>query len=74
MNRSTLQTVMKNKKMNMNHLFKNLGRADITSIEAGADDSGRYLIDGVDTDDNYFYSTSNGQSMWQINFGLAYRF
>ncbi len=32
MNRSTLQTVMKNKKMNMNHLFKNLGRADITSL------------------------------------------
>ena len=31
-NRSTLQTVMKNKKMNMNHLFKNLGRADITSL------------------------------------------
>ena len=24
--------VMKNKKMNMNHLFKNLGRADITSL------------------------------------------
>ena len=32
MNKSTLQTVMKNKKMNMNHLFKNLGRADITSL------------------------------------------
>ena len=32
MNRSTLQTVMKNKKMNMNHLFKHLGRADITSL------------------------------------------
>ncbi len=31
-NRSTLQTVMKNKKMNMNNLFKNLGRADITSL------------------------------------------
>ena len=31
-NRSTLQTVMKNKKMNMNQLFKNLGRADITSL------------------------------------------
>ena len=31
-NRSTLQTVMKNKKINMNHLFKNLGRADITSL------------------------------------------
>ena len=31
-NRSTLQTVMKNKKMDMNHLFKNLGRADITSL------------------------------------------
>ena len=41
---------------------------------SGADDNGRYLIDGVDTDDSYFFSTSNGQSMWQINFGLAYRF
>ena len=31
-NKSTLQTVMKNKKMNMNSLFKNLGRADITYL------------------------------------------
>ncbi len=31
-NRSTLQTVMNNKKMNMNNLFKNLGKADITSL------------------------------------------
>ena len=31
-NRSTLQTVMKNKKINMNGLFKNLGKADITSL------------------------------------------
>ena len=31
-NRSTLQTVMKNKKMDMNSLFKNLGKADITSL------------------------------------------
>tara|TARA_Y100001970_G_scaffold283364_1_gene398279 strand:+ start:322 stop:1401 length:1080 start_codon:yes stop_codon:yes gene_type:complete len=31
-NRSTIQAVMKNKKINMNHLFKNLGRADITSL------------------------------------------
>ena len=31
-NKSTLQMVMKNKKINMNHLFKNLGRADITSL------------------------------------------
>ena len=31
-NRSTLQTVMKNKKINMNSLFKNLGRADITAL------------------------------------------
>ena len=40
----------------------------------GADSSGRYLVSGVDADDSYFFSTSNGQSMWQINFGLAYRF
>ena len=31
-NKSTLQTVMKNKKMKMNSLFKNLGRADITYL------------------------------------------
>ncbi len=32
MNKSTLQTVMGNKKINMKDLFKNLGRADITSL------------------------------------------
>ena len=31
-NRSTLQTVMKNKKMDINNLFKNLGESDITSL------------------------------------------
>ncbi len=31
-NKSTLQIVMKNKKMNMNTLFKNLGRTDITYL------------------------------------------
>ncbi len=31
-NKSTLQIVMKNKKINMNNLFKNLGRADITYL------------------------------------------
>ena len=31
-NRSTLQAVMKNKKININDLFKNLGKADITSL------------------------------------------
>ena len=31
-NKSTLQAVMKNKKMNMNLLFKNLGKVDITSL------------------------------------------
>ncbi len=31
-NKSTLQTVMKNKKMNLESLFKNLGRADITYL------------------------------------------
>ena len=32
LNKSTLQTVMKNKKTNINSLFKNLGRADITYL------------------------------------------
>ena len=31
-NKSTLQTVMKNKKMSMNNLLKNIGKADITSL------------------------------------------
>ncbi len=31
-NKSTLQAVMKNKKINMNNFFKNLGKADITSL------------------------------------------
>ncbi len=31
-NRSTLQTVMKNQKININNLFKNLGKVDITSL------------------------------------------
>ena len=31
-NNSTLQAVMKNKKMDMDSLFKNLGKADITSL------------------------------------------
>mgnify|MGYP001182581267 FL=1 len=31
-NKSTLQTVMNNKKMNINSLFKNLGRVDITYL------------------------------------------
>ena len=49
----------------------NVSRAIVVS---GADDNGKYLISGVDSDDSYFFSTANGQSMWQINFGLAYRF
>ncbi len=32
LNRSTLQAVMKNKKMDMSHLLENLGKADITSL------------------------------------------
>ena len=32
LNKSTLQAVMENKKMDMSHLLKNLGRADITSL------------------------------------------
>ena len=31
-NKSTLQAVMKNKKMDINNLFKNLGESDITSL------------------------------------------
>ena len=32
LNKNTLQTVMKNKKININSLFKNLGKADVTSL------------------------------------------
>ena len=43
-------------------------------IISGADDQGRYQITGVDPDDGYFFSTSNGQSMWMMNLGVAYKF
>jgi hypothetical protein len=40
----------------------------------GADSAGRYIMTGVDADDSFFYSTSNGQSMWQMNLGISYKF
>ena len=40
----------------------------------GADAQGRHIMTGADSDDNFFYSTSNGQSMWQMNLGVAYKF
>ena len=40
----------------------------------GADAQGRHIMTGADPDDNFFYSTSNGQSMWQMNLGVAYKF
>ena len=43
-------------------------------VISGADDQGRYEITGVDPDDGYFFSTSNGQSMWMMNLGVAYKF
>ena len=49
----------------------NVSRAIIID---GADDQGRYNITGVDPDDGYFYSTNNGQSMWQMNLGVTLRF
>ena len=50
---------------------RNVSRAIIID---GADDQGRYNITGVDPDDGYFYSTNNGQSMWQMNLGVTLRF
>ena len=50
---------------------RNVSRAIIID---GADDLGRYNITGVDPDDGYFYSTNNGQSMWQMNLGVTLRF
>ena len=40
----------------------------------GADSAGRYIMTGVDADDSFFYSTSNGQSIWQMNLGISYKF
>ena len=40
----------------------------------GVDDQGRYIIAGVDPDDNLTVFNSNGQSVWQMNLGFKYQF
>jgi len=40
----------------------------------GYDDQGRYLIRGIDADDNLNTYNNNGQSVWQMNLGFKYQF
>ena len=40
----------------------------------GVDDQGRYIIRGVDADDNLNVYNNDGQSVWQMNFGFKYQF
>ena len=40
----------------------------------GVDDQGRYIISGVDPDDNLTVFNSDGQSVWQMNLGFKYQF
>ena len=43
-------------------------------IIADAMDDGRFEIKGIDPDDSLYLQDSDGQSRWQIQMGLKYRF
>jgi len=43
-------------------------------IVSGTDSEGRFLISGVDDDDNLYLQDGDGQSRWQIQMGLKYQF
>jgi hypothetical protein len=43
-------------------------------IVSGTDSDGRFLISGVDDDDNYYLQDGDGQSRWQVQMGLKYKF
>jgi hypothetical protein len=43
-------------------------------IIADAMDDGRFEIKGVDPDDSLYLQDNDGQSRWQIQMGLKYRF
>ena len=68
----------------MNYLHEDKGHVEeysgnsskqiILGGDTGVDDQGRYIIDGVDPDDNLTVFNSNGQSVWQMNLGFKYQF
>ena len=43
-------------------------------IVSGVDGDGKFLISGVDDDDNLYLQDGDGQSRWQVQMGLKYRF
>ncbi len=43
-------------------------------IVSGVDGDGKFLISGVDDDDSLYLQDGDGQSRWQVQMGLKYRF
>jgi hypothetical protein len=43
-------------------------------LVSGVTDDGKFKISGVDPDDSYYVQDNDGQSRWQIQMGLKYRF
>ena len=43
-------------------------------IVSGTDSEGRFLISGLDDDDSLYLQDGDGQSRWQLQMGLKYRF
>ena len=43
-------------------------------IVSGVDGDGKFLISGLDDDDNLYLQDGDGQSRWQVQMGLKYRF
>ena len=52
----------------------NSSRQIVLGGSTGVDDQGRYIIKGVDPDDNLNVYNNDGQSVWQMNFGFKYQF
>ena len=40
----------------------------------GVTDDGKFIISGVDPDDNLWVQNGDGQSAWQMNLGFKYQF
>ena len=43
-------------------------------IVSGTDSDGRFLISGLDDDDSLYLQDGDGQSRWQVQMGLKYKF
>ncbi len=52
----------------------NRSKQIILGGDTGVDAQGRYIISGVDPDDNLTVFNSDGQSVWQMNLGFKYQF